>query len=474
MIRSRPRQGLRVFPLRKARLLLVMCALVYTLAVIWSYVHVISPHFAYIGYTAREVPLRALLTAIFLAVVPSVWMPSSLGRPSHIVHWILYLLVFVPSLIVPLYALNFEIARYLLLWASLLMALAALRIMSILPLLSLPRVSMTSSSFWTLVALLSCTSYIWIIFVFGLQFNIVALTEVYDLRAEYRAELAAGSGMVAYAIGWQANILNPLLISYGMIKKKLLLVFTGILGQLFIFSITGFKGVLFSAFLLFALWIALRLSRGGRYIGLSMLGGATSVIMVACVLDSLRGTIFFSSLFIRRLIDTPGLLTGFYFEFFSEQPKALLGHSILGPFVDYPYSASPPFIIGTLYFGNPETSANANVWADGFANFGYLGFFMFTLLLGMVLWVFDSLSRGVDYRLACLLLGVPAITLSNTALLTSLLTHGIGLALLLMYLLPRKLRVAIPEGDVMVSSSSSNGGGLDLSPSRTARIGMEQ
>ncbi len=83
--------------------------------------------------------------------------------------------------------------------------------------------------------------------------------------------------------------------------------------------------------------------------------------------------------------------------------------------------------------------SNANLWADAYANFGYIGIIVFSLLLAFVLWLYDSMAFGCDKRLAALVIGLPAFALANTGLLTTLLTNGIGLVMLLVYLMPPRL-----------------------------------
>jgi hypothetical protein len=94
----------------------------------------------------------------------------------------------------------------------------------------------------------------------------------------------------------------------------------------------------------------------------------------------------------------------------------------------------PPYIIGSLYFHGVD--ANANVWADAYANFGYVGIFCFTLLLAIVLWLYDSMAVDRDMRFAALVIGLPAFALANGGLLTCLLSNGMALAMLLVYLVP--------------------------------------
>jgi len=154
-----------------------------------------------------------------------------------------------------------------------------------------------------------------------------------------------------------------------------------------------------------------------------------------------------------RMTALPGLLTGYYYEFFSTHPQAHLGHSIFKSFVAYPYAAEPPYLIGALYFHSASNDANANLWADAYANFGYTGILSFTLLLAILLWLYDSLAASPrDLRVAVLAIGLPAFALANGGLLTSLLTNGVLLAMLLVYFMPAMKEAEARPAPVLVTS----------------------
>jgi hypothetical protein len=208
-----------------------------------------------------------------------------------------------------------------------------------------------------------------------------------------------------------------------------------VLGQILLFSVTGQKSIFFSVLIIVGIYFALR-SRG-KLFGLKVVGGLITVIIASSTLDKLFNSTFLSSLFVRRLMATPGLLTGYYYDFFSNHSKVFLAHSIFKPFLDYPYTFEPPFLIGNLYFNKPDMSANVNYIADAFSNFGYYGILFFTIILAIVLWIFDSVSKHSNYYLTILILSMSAWSLTDTALFTSLLTHGILFALCIVYLMPR-------------------------------------
>ena len=88
------------------------------------------------------------------------------------------------------------------------------------------------------------------------------------------------------------------------------------------------------------------------------------------------------------------------------------------------------------YFHHPS-NANVHLWGYGYASLGFPGMFLFTVLLWGVLWVYDSVAQGRDPKITTIMIGIPAFTLANTSLLTSLLHHGVALAILLVALLPK-------------------------------------
>src|SRR5262249_29154133 len=205
----------------------------------------------------------------------------------------------------------------------------------------------------------------------------------------------------------------------------------GIIGQLFIFTLTGHKTILFSS--LFLAVVSGFMKRWRHSLGLALTSAIIAGILFCAVAGSLFDTVVPSSLWTRRTLAIPWLLTGFYFEYYSR-----VGHSGIGfHFARDQSGLLPPFEIGLAYFGSEEISANANLWAEGFAELGVFGMIGFTLLTVCFLWLYDSISHRRNHELAVLLIAMPAVTLSNTAPTTVLITFGGLAATLLLYLYPR-------------------------------------
>lgn len=417
----------------KHRALLLLGSFAYTVLLDRVYVYAISPAFGYMGYTWQPRSTTFIAASWLIALVPSFWIPIELHRPSQVVSIFLYLLVYVPSCVIPQYSTGMDSGRLLFLDLSLLLSLWLLSMFHRLPLLRLSGYRIPKGSFWLAVVALSAGSYLALFSTVGVHLRFVPFMDVYDIRMEY-VQLSSRYHLAEYGIWWQLDVINPLLTAQGLVSRNPLALSIGVIGQLIIYSTTGFKSPLFSLGLMLGLFAVISLKR--KRFGLYVIWGLALLIPAASLLDVLLDSIWTSSLLVRRPMVVPGLLTGYYFQFFSSNPKVWLSDSILKSFVSYPYAMSIPELIGSSYIA-PGNSANANLWANAYANFGYAGIFLFTLLLGLVLWIVDSAAYHRNDQIACLLLVSAAINLSNGGLLTSLLTHGIGLSLVIIYLMPR-------------------------------------
>lgn len=425
-----------------ARTTIVLAAFAYIASFQWAYSTILTRVYAYEGFAYRKD--AAIIAATWvLALIPSFWMPSRLSRPSQLVYWFLYLIVIVPVTVVTIHSYPGDGQAGVRIAVWIVGAFAVLGLTYAVPPTAIPRYRLQLHDWWNGILIISILSYGLIFLTFGFRLHLPPLSEVHLVRSEYKNVLRDSNIYVSYAVNWQAYILNPLLIILGLLSRRKLLTALGVIGQLAIYSFSGFRGVLFSTSVLVVLLIVCRsLSRFGT----RMLFCLTGAVAAATAVYLWFGSSFLSDLIVERLTGLPGLLTGFYFAFFTNHPKMMLSHSILGGFFHNPYGSLPPIIIGEVYFPGRGTYANANFWADAFANFGFWGLFTFTGILGLVFWLYDSITFDTDLRLAALMLVMPATLLANGALLTCLFTHGLGFACLVMYYLPDQIQAPINHG----------------------------
>jgi hypothetical protein len=449
--RHRQRQAVSPIELRIprdhviGRTLLTAGVVAYAALLVASYAVVIAPAFSYLGYTFEPAAPPYVALGFSVSVLPAAWLPLRLVRPSASVLWIIYPLAYVPSTLVPLLSLARPAEDVVILVLAIAAAFALLSLVPNLPILRLQRPRIRCWLFWSAFVVTCGFFLIQVTSEHGFAIDLPSLSEVYDVREEYKD--TAASRLSRLGVSWVGNVLSPFLIAVALVRRQPWLALPALALQAYLFSITGFRSLLFVAVILLVLLVAS--TTRGRFFGIYLAWGGSVLIATSWLLDQTFQTILFTSTFVRRLIATPGILTGWYYDFFSDNPQVRLSHSVLGRWIDYPYDVAPPFLIGARYFGRDQTYANANFWADAFANFGYTGIFAFTVIVGIVLWLADAVVGSSDparRRLAVLLLGVPAFTLSNTALTTTLLTHGLGLALIVLFIMPQE--VTAGAGDV--------------------------
>ena len=131
------------------------------------------------------------------------------------------------------------------------------------------------------------------------------------------------------------------------------------------------------------------------------------------------------------------MLTSVYVDFFGDNPPAMLGQSVLRWWVDYPYDRSIPLEVGQYLQPGGALAANANLFADGFANFGAAGVVGTGALLLVFLRIVDHAARGLPLAVGAMVMVMPSITLSNTSLPTAMLSHGLAIGTLILVLAPR-------------------------------------
>ena len=143
-----------------------------------------------------------------------------------------------------------------------------------------------------------------------------------------------------------------------------------------------------------------------------------------------------SGALVDRVIIIPAEIHYWYYDFFGVNgaPALQLSQSVLAPLTDAHYGTPIAEVIGWKYMGS-AASANVGLFGDAFANFGFAGCAIFALLFGLVLKAVDAAARGADPRLAAALVAMPSFELVNSGLLTTLLTHGLALTIVVLWVL---------------------------------------
>lgn len=407
---------------------------VYALGLMACHYLVIAPAFAYLGF--EKVAPNPL---VGIAVAPTYLLcarrlPLSWERPSAIVYWMLFLVVVAPVHVLPMFTTDLSTAVWLMV-GGVAAAFWLLGGIYSVPLWTFRPPAIPARVYWPAYALLWLVMTGVVVGYYGLHLRLVSLSEIYEVRDTYRDSFGEVPKIAVYVVPWLGNVIAPVAIARGLMTRRWGWAALGVLTELYLVSITGFKQLLFSSLLAAGVVVLARttdLARIGRRVG--VLAGCG--VFAVTAIDFARGGWGLSSILVRRMVLTSAVNTKYHFEFFLQNPKGHLGYGVLSHWVDYPYDLKPPFLIGQVFYGNPETSANANLWADAYANFGLVGVFVFTGILAAVLHFADSAARGLPAGMALAALAQSAFSVSNTAMLTVFLTHGMLLAVAVIYLMP--------------------------------------
>lgn len=439
---NNPLRSTKVSLLRMINPLLVM---IYILVLLAAYALLIPEYWGYTGYewNPMESPLEwtFVLTA---ALLPSFVMPVSYGRPSRLPLWMLYIVVYVPTCIVrPIN--TGTVGEYGFFIVGLLLSFLLLIFITELPLLNIPQIQLPMPLILFGLGSLTIVTMTMSVYFYGFPTAIPGLSEIYDVRLAQRSRSESAPLILAYLSAWQYKVINPLILAIGIHTRRPLLVGIGFFGQLFFFALTGHRSVLFSALLVLGVWFFTRFA--SKVLG-SLALAVVSVGVIATSVLALAGEITWFSIFVRRLLVVPGSLMGSYHEFFTAFGFTGSVDPVSRLLFESPYDQTPAYLVG-YYIAQSETlSANASFWASGFAGFGLPGIVIVTFILGVLLWVLNSLIDD-DYRfLGNVLVLVSTFSLTNSELFTTIGTHGLGIATVLLLFRPK--REAVTQESVKI------------------------
>jgi len=391
-----------------------------------SYYFVISPIWSYAKFDLHFNSLK-LVESYFLLFAIFVLMPKSSKRLSNIVIWLLIILSYVPMLTLFAFMDQSRVYMYAVtgFWILVFLLLK-------IPSISISFLKKSQAKFTRGVIFVSLVAIVFFLInrYLGISFNF-DLTKVYDIRSQY---VETGIPLAGYLFTWLAYIVNPIFFALFTTRKKWIYAGLIIVLQLLVFSSTGNKTFLFALpFVLVLMWIVTR-KNPLAWMAIGLVG----IILLGMLSCYLIDDLLISSLFTRRTLLVPSQLSFLYYDFFSNNGYTFLSsHRIFRLFLDYPYHLKAPHLIGEVYFNKPQMNANTGIVGDAYMNFGFIGLVLWSILLVTILKLVDSCSKGIDFRIGVAAIAMQAIALTNSALLTNLLTHGLLLALILLYLLPK-------------------------------------
>lgn len=388
-----------------------------------SFIMLISPIWGYMGFTLQMNTIK-LIESYILLVFMYIITPKSDNKISNIFIQFLYLMMIVPTL--SLYAMKNESRVFL--YSFFMGFFITITTVKIMPRIKLLRIKISSKIYASILALITLTTYFLIIKDNGLPtLGAMNLLNVYSIRGEFVTSI----GIINYLLMWQAKIINPLLIGYFYYTSRYKGVFLVVLFQLALFLLTGHKAFLFSIILVIG--SAYLVKKKKFYT--TLLIGLTLMVLCCLLLGVLNISDYPASFITNRVLFVPAQNYFYYYDFFSNNQKVHLTQSVIGNLLGIKgiYDRNITYMIGQLYYNSPRMMVNTGYLADAYMNFGILGMWFFSLLLGLIFILIDQISKNINKILVVSAFIFPIYALVDGALQTALLTHGLLTALVLIY-----------------------------------------
>lgn len=401
----------------------VLSAIAFRSLLEFSYLSFVSPIYSYMGFVLDIDPLKYIESWILYAGMVFIF-PKRLGKASD--YLMVYLLFAFLAPLLVFYGLanaSREHVYIVLLGVFLIFIFREGRPLRI------PVLRGGKFIAYYLVSLGIVVVTTWMIYSGGLNFFNLDFTRVYEFRREVGEVIKIGP--MGYLVTWVTKVFGPVLLATALWNKKysIALVVFGL--HVVWFGISSHKAVFFYPFLVIFLWMWFRNTKALAVVpvGMSLVVGSAYLVFI------FFSDVFVGSLLIRRAFFVPSNLTFAYYEFFSQNQFVFWSNSITSALVDYPYDLKPAELIGR-YIGT-DGHANISFLATGYMHAGVAGIAAYGVLVGLLFRIIDSLARkGVPSWVAIASIFVPSQSLLVGAdLPTAILTHGIGMSLVVLFLL---------------------------------------
>ena len=397
------------------------------------YYQVFSDVFDYYGMIWNPRSYWEILLSYLLLVVIGAFIPFKGNRASNLILILLFLFCYVPA------GTLFSYNQHHLAFAFLGLSMVFLSLPIILKINFLKCEFKTQyfklSAFKVLIFSVTIVSVCSIICAFGFSFQSEGLSDIYNLRADYKS---ATNRFLTYLFSWQTHIISSAIVLVAIIRRQLILLFIAILLELYFFTVGGHKSVLLLIPFLF--WIIFGLKYWKNNFALYALGTLLMMMGTLFLFDIQQGEFsMVSSIFIRRNLLMPAQLFFNYADFFSHNSYDYFAQSFpFELFYDSNYAIDIPEIIGDKYLiEGRNIHANGNIFADLFANIGLWAFPFSIAFFAILLKLMNAVSLHRNLLFTHTLLATSVISLMNSGFIVNLITHGLLLSILLVALFPK-------------------------------------
>lgn len=413
------------------RVALVLATWFYTYSIHYAHFAYLNPVWDYFGFTYRTPGASEFALIALLVTPPSLLMPSTLRRVSSLVVLLLFVVVYVPAVMISLALEADRIGRY---GPNLLALGLAFMIVCLGARLRLGPTSrepqVPDAVFSGLMFACWAIACAVLVYNYAAVMAFVGFDEVYEQRAAgVSTDLAMG-----YLQTYFSLVFSPALIAIGLVTSRRGLAAAGAVGCLVAYMISAHRTVIMLPFAIGGLYLLLR-SRVTmlRTTAFPVLALAVSVALCAAFYAESAAMGTLSRFLVFRTLAIPGLTFSQYYDVFGADGFTLWGHVkgiglLVHPSPGLAHDPSWPglgYMIGDRVYGDVRHNVNANLFSgDGVAAAGAIGVVAIGMVLAAWLALLDWATQGWDRDFAMLALLPVALALTNGHFFTTMLSFG--------------------------------------------------
>lgn len=415
-------------PFSKVRIISFIFSLLYVLAFHWSYVKWTVPQWGYLGMSIdKNLSVGNLISCYFANLLPAIWLPIIIDRPSKLMYWYLYLLMYVPMVFTASLSLSNSFLIYIL--------LIGFGIMGIPYLFKVKKIKikeLKKRNFWVILFIIIIIFVFFILLIFRNNLRFVnpfsSGEEVYDFRFE-GSDIAQGTG-VTYPVMILSGALMPFVFIYGLVFKNKIAMLVSISIIILLYMTAANKSFILLLPLILMNYFLLK--ENSLYFGIKL-----QAILLCFILfftttqlyldDEIKLILFVpASLFLFRTVSVSSWTESLYVPFFENHPLTYYSHiGIVGKFIKYPYDKPLGVVIGMNNGGEETSNFNANFFiTDGISAMGFGGVIVIAIIAAFLFWITDIVSAKHNIIFTSVLLTGVTVNLMNISLFTVLLSGG--------------------------------------------------
>lgn len=293
---------------------------------------------------------------------------------------------------------------------------------------------LSTKNYVAVVLLLTVVGALTVVFGYGTRFDDLSLATVYERRLAARL-VADPYPLASYVVASMKAVFAPTLLILGLRLRRLSLAIFSAFALLSIYSYDGQRSALFLPVIALVMYLAVTRERITRNPAIFGFLTVASTEGVPILLTRLIPGLAFDYQVASRMGLVPGLLTHKYVEYAAEFGFTNFSNSWL-KYLPLQDTRSMGERVGEWLDPTHNMNANANLWADGYASLGFFGVVVVSLLFVVVLRSMDRLAASREREMASTILAVVIAGFTDSYLHTALLSKGVIVALLAVWVLP--------------------------------------